>query len=116
MASLVAEGIEFFAATDHDYLTDYEPIIDALELGAWIDASSGSSRPRPSGATSTRTRWTSMPTAPSTGRRTGSAVEGLNLPPTSSSTEREHGARVVQVNHPRTLDFDSTRPSSTWSP
>jgi hypothetical protein len=38
LASLLVEGIEFFAGTDHDRLFDYDPLIDAFGVRGLIDA------------------------------------------------------------------------------
>jgi hypothetical protein len=39
--SYAGEGVEFFAATDHDNLTDYAPAIFKLGLQAWIKTDTG---------------------------------------------------------------------------
>lgn len=39
--TMVAEGVEFFAGTDHDYITDFSPVIDALGLQAWVSSTPG---------------------------------------------------------------------------
>ncbi len=36
LASMLAEGVEFFPSTDHDYLTDFDPKIEELGLEPWI--------------------------------------------------------------------------------
>ncbi|MBI2897559.1 MAG: PHP domain-containing protein [Deltaproteobacteria bacterium] len=41
VVSLVAEGVEFAAATDHNHVTDYQPIIDAMGLRGQLVAVSG---------------------------------------------------------------------------
>jgi len=41
VATMVSEGVEFMASTDHDFITDYRPVIDAMGLGEWIQASVG---------------------------------------------------------------------------
>ena len=41
LSSMVAEGVEFFPSTDHDYLTDYEPTIERLGLEPWIQSITG---------------------------------------------------------------------------
>ncbi len=35
VASFVAEGLELAVATDHEYITDYNPLIAKMGLGAW---------------------------------------------------------------------------------
>ena len=39
--SMVAEGVEFFAATDHDYITDFAPKIFEEGLQGWIKSTPG---------------------------------------------------------------------------
>ena len=39
--SMVAEGVEFMASTDHDYIFDYAPTIEDMELTRWLQSSVG---------------------------------------------------------------------------
>lgn len=39
--TMVAEGVEFFASTDHDYLVDYAPTVEALGLESWVQTAVG---------------------------------------------------------------------------
>lgn len=39
--SFAAEGVDFFASTDHDYLTDYAPTVQDLELEPWVKTTVG---------------------------------------------------------------------------
>lgn len=39
--SMVCEGVEFFAGTDHDYLTDYAPVVEAMGLNNWVTTAVG---------------------------------------------------------------------------
>jgi hypothetical protein len=39
--SMVCEGVEFFAATDHDVITDYAPIIEQLGMVRWVQSAVG---------------------------------------------------------------------------
>jgi hypothetical protein len=39
--SMACEGVEFFVGTDHDYLTDYAPIIEDLGVGDWVTTAVG---------------------------------------------------------------------------
>ena len=41
LKSMVAEGVELFAATDHDYISDYGPRIHELGLQGWNKSTSG---------------------------------------------------------------------------
>jgi hypothetical protein len=39
--TMAAEGVEFFAGTDHDVITDYRPVIDELGLNRWVQSTAG---------------------------------------------------------------------------
>ncbi len=41
IATMVAEGVEFFASTDHDFITDYRPVIEEMGLDEWVQATVG---------------------------------------------------------------------------
>lgn len=41
VGSLVAEGLQFAVATDHDTSTDYRPIIESLQLTPWLHSAIG---------------------------------------------------------------------------
>jgi len=41
LKSMVAEGVELFAATDHDFITDYAPRIYEMGLQGWIKSTIG---------------------------------------------------------------------------
>jgi hypothetical protein len=110
LASLVAEGIELFAATDHDHLSDYDPLIDRLELRDWIDAVVG--------VESTSAVWGHFnahpleidPSAPDGGPPdwADGAIAGLDMRPSDLfEAMRARGARVVQINHPRSLSLEN---------
>ncbi|MFH1463109.1 MAG: CehA/McbA family metallohydrolase [Pseudomonadota bacterium] len=39
--SMAAEGVEYFPATDHDFLTDYRPTLESLGLEEWVQVETG---------------------------------------------------------------------------
>src|SRR5262249_28628473 len=39
--TMVAEGVEFFSSSDHDYLVDYAPTVDALGMEQWVQTAVG---------------------------------------------------------------------------
>jgi hypothetical protein len=41
IATMVCEGVEFFAATDHDIVSDFDPVIEALGMEDWISSTPG---------------------------------------------------------------------------
>ncbi|MBI4510787.1 MAG: CehA/McbA family metallohydrolase [Deltaproteobacteria bacterium] len=102
--TLVAEGVEFFASSDHDYLSDYAPFIDQLKLRPFIDSTIGvESTPFAWGHF---IAWPLVPDEadPSRGAPDWAlgAREGFDMLPVELwKSLRDRGARVVQVNHPR---------------
>jgi len=97
LRAVAAEGVEVAVSTDHDFITDYGPIIDELGLGAWLGNLIGEE--------ASSLVWGHINAFPLTpeldlpargavswiGRTPGEVFEGL----------RDRGAGVVQVNHPR---------------
>jgi len=41
VTTMVCEGVEFVAATDHDVITDYRPVLEQMGLDAWLQATVG---------------------------------------------------------------------------
>ncbi len=41
VTSFAAEGVDFMASTDHNYVTDFQPTIDALQLNDWVRSTVG---------------------------------------------------------------------------
>ncbi len=39
--TMVCEGVEFFTSSDHDNITDYEPVVEDLDLEAWVKTGIG---------------------------------------------------------------------------
>lgn len=39
--TMVCEGVEFFASTDHDFITDYAPTVELLGLEEWVETAVG---------------------------------------------------------------------------
>ncbi|NCG21017.1 MAG: hypothetical protein GWP91_18565 [Rhodobacterales bacterium] len=39
--TMVAEGVEFFASTDHDHITDFAPVIEEMGLQHWVQSAVG---------------------------------------------------------------------------
>ena len=39
--TMVCEGVEFFASTDHDAITDYAPVVEAMDLQDWVQTAPG---------------------------------------------------------------------------
>jgi hypothetical protein len=106
LKSLVTEGIEFFASTDHDFLTDYDPLIDALGIRPWIDSVVGVEATPFAYGHFIMYPLTTDPTDSTNGAvdwASGIAPGSAMLPGDLWSAYRAKGAKVVQVNHPRAL-------------
>ncbi len=41
VVTMAAEGVEFFVSTDHDAVTDYAPVVEALNLENWVQTAVG---------------------------------------------------------------------------
>lgn len=41
VGTMVAEGVEFFSSTDHDYIVDYAPVVEDLGLEEWVQTAIG---------------------------------------------------------------------------
>ncbi len=41
VATMVCEGVEFFTSTDHDFMTNYAPVIEDLGLEEWVKSAVG---------------------------------------------------------------------------
>jgi hypothetical protein len=106
LKSLVVEGIEFFASTDHDFVSDYAPYISLLGLGERILSAVGvEATPFAYG------HFIAFPLDIETADPTNGAIDWANgtddfsmMPADIWKAYREkRGARIIQVNHPRRL-------------
>ena len=41
VTTMVCEGVEFFSSTDHDFVTDFDPVIEDMELEPWVQSAVG---------------------------------------------------------------------------
>lgn len=41
VSTMVAEGVEFFASTDHDFIVDYAPTVEEMGLSEWVQTAIG---------------------------------------------------------------------------
>ena len=39
--TMACEGVEFFASTDHDFITDYGPVVENLNMEEWVKTATG---------------------------------------------------------------------------
>ena len=38
---MVAEGVEYFTGTDHDFISDFDPTIERMGLTEWVNSAPG---------------------------------------------------------------------------
>jgi hypothetical protein len=100
--TMVCEGVEFFAATDHDWITDYAPTIEMLEMGEWVQSAPGNE------VTTIETgHFLGFPLAEDFLGDAGGAVDWTGLTPEEMIEQlREIGEEagldpVVFIGHPR---------------
>lgn len=110
LASLVSEGTEFFASTDHDHLSDYTPFIRELGLEGKIQGVVGvEATPFAYG------HFNAYPLDIDDSDPTGGAVDWgqgakagfAMLPSEIWDAYRQRGAKVVQLCHPRSYSVSS---------
>ena len=41
VSTMVAEGVEYFTGTDHDYISDFDPTIEKMGLEYWVNSAPG---------------------------------------------------------------------------
>jgi hypothetical protein len=106
--SAVATGVEMFAATDHDYVADLQPVVEQLNLTSHVRVVSGIEvTPFAYGHFNA---WPLVPDATSANRGAidwarGAALGYAMTPGEVFDAMRGRGAQMVQVNHPRGSGF-----------
>ena len=110
LRAIAGEGIEMAISTDHDFLTDYAPLLAALGLDGWVASRIG--------CETTSITWghvNSWPLVPDYDKAGGGSIAWYGKSPGQVFDRmRDNGAAVVQVNHPRrggsglfnSIDFD----------
>lgn len=112
LRAVAAEGIEVAISTDHDFVTDYAPVIDALGLSPWLTSRVGEEI---SSIVWGHINAWPLPADPD--RAAGGAIHWYGVSPGEVMARARAGnsARVVQLNHPRNgaqsgvfdaIDFD----------
>src|SRR5262249_16703155 len=98
--SLAAEGLEFVAATDHTFITDYAPYIAKLGLQQWLTSTVGLEL-----TTTEMGHFNAYPLRFDPGDVRGGEYKWVGEKPDSLFTQlRGLGASpktIVEVNHPR---------------
>ena len=101
--SAVADGVELFAMSDHDFVSDLQPVVEMLGLGSLVRALPGIEiSPMVYG------HFNAWPIEPDPTSPNGGAIdwpEGAGgyamVPHEIFAAARDRGADMVQVNHPR---------------
>ncbi|HWM88557.1 MAG TPA: hypothetical protein VNO33_22030, partial [Kofleriaceae bacterium] len=104
VATAVADGIELFASTEHDYVADLQPLVEEMGLGSWVRVLPGIEvTPFAFG------HFNAWPLERDPLSPNGGAIDwargagGFTLTPGEIfDAMRERGAELVEVNHPRT--------------
>ena len=101
LLAVAAEGVEVAISTDHDFVTDYNPVIEELGLGAFVTAQNG--------VETSSLVWghvNSWPLVADYDRPAGDAIPWFERSPAEVfALMRARGAgTVIQINHPRTSD------------
>ena len=110
IASAAADGIELFAATEHDYVADYQHQVEELGLERLVHVIPGvETTPFAFG------HFNAWPIERDAGDPSGGAIDwargadGFGLLPAEIFEQmRGRGAELVQVNHPRSPPTDLT--------
>ena len=119
--SVAAEGVEIAISSDHDFVSDYKPLIDELGLAAFLNHSSGVET-----STFNIGHFNAWPIARDTSRAAGGAFAWYDQPPGEifASMRARNEAAVIQVNHPRnsgsgffnSIDFNRELGMATQDP
>jgi len=101
LRAIAGEGVEVAISTDHDFVTDYNDVIDELGLGSWVAAQCGSEV--------SSLIWghaNAWPLVPDYDKPAGNSIPWYDRSPGEVfALMRARGDDVVvQVNHPRSSD------------
>jgi hypothetical protein len=100
VANMVAEGVEILVSTDHAFITDYRPTIDALGVGQWLATIPGQEV-----TTFDYGHFNLFPLPFNPEKPNNGAIDWVGLPPDRIAS-RVLGADppgVIQLNHPRAI-------------
>ncbi len=116
--SLVAEGLEYVAATDHDYLTDYTPVVAQLGLSGAIRTAVGDEL-----STVNLGHYNAWPLLPDAAGPGDGAIEWFGMTPAeiTSALSAATSGGIVEINHPREglfnkVGYDRTTGRATVNP
>lgn len=107
----LSEGVEFVSTSDHDFISDFKPVIKALGADRLMDSVPGSEITPFAYGHFIAWPFTPDPLSPNGGSFDWGGGEELDIAPAGIFRgARARGAQVVQINHPRafprtTFDF-----------
>jgi len=104
--AFAGEGVEVMVSTDHDFVLDYAPVIDALDLEAFVTSIAGvevtGTVPNPPAWPNSTGHINAWPmTVDPDARRDGAIEDEFVSPNWIFSRLRDRGVEVIQYNHPR---------------
>lgn len=101
VASFAAEGVDFFASTDHNFVSDFAPTVEGMQLQRWLKTTVGIE------LTSLEMgHFNAFPLVLQPGPVTHGAFNWFRRPPGELFAQlrglgKYPGKTVIQVNHPR---------------
>jgi len=100
--SVVAEGVEILVATDHNFVTDYAPILKSLGLGKELTIIPGSEVTTPDVI-----HYNTYPMEVRPGELGNGAINAAaeSASPLFTASRQKNPGAVLQVNHPRAGDL-----------
>jgi len=101
--ALVAEGVDVAIATDHNFPVDYRPALEKLGLGDELTVFAGAEVTVPE-----RLDYNTYPMTVQPGKHNHGAIDSLSTDLTAlfrASRARDDGV-ILQINHPRSWQFD----------
>ncbi|MCP4867366.1 MAG: PHP domain-containing protein [Proteobacteria bacterium] len=101
VATMVSEGIEFMASTDHDFITDYRPVIERMGLDEWVQGTVGLET-----TTMEIGHYLGFPFEIDYEQESGGALDWTGLPPTEiiaglRDMSAIEGDPYLYIGHPR---------------
>ena len=97
LLAVAAEGVDIAVSTEHDFVNNYQPVVDALGLGGVLAHRTGVET-----STFAFGHINAWPLVRDSQRAAGGAFEWYGLPPGDIFGEmRTRGEVIIQINHPR---------------
>ena len=102
VSTMVAEGVEYFTGTDHDYISDFDPTIERMGLTEWVNSAPGLET-----TTIEVGHYLGFPVRVDNLSDSGGAIDWTNARPTEMITEMREligptdVEPVVYIGHPR---------------